>query len=105
MKTYDLYSAKKSNLDFVRGQVEVALKIVLEERNSTYQGGVYYRCGDKNSEHFVLKNNLDPFDGDVAEQAFPNSSVLLYVNATEHSSELFNKLENDFVLLRHEDFE
>jgi hypothetical protein len=39
-------------------------------------------------ENFELRRNVDPLDGEPAEQAFPEIGVLLYVNGTERSREL-----------------
>lgn len=105
MKSYDLYSAKEINLDVARDQIEESLGIALEERDSIYQGGVYYRWRNSYSENIVLKNNLDPFDGEAAEHEFPNCLILLYVNATERSYEFFHKLKGNFILLRHEELD
>lgn len=103
---YDLYGAETLNLPFLRARLEVAIGCCFEERESTYQGGVYFFCGDNRSENFVLKNNVDPFDGEAVEQDFFGCPVLLYVNATVRSSELEKfilKIE-DFKLLRREIF-
>ncbi|MGY4638825.1 hypothetical protein [Pseudomonas sp. TE24901] len=72
MKSYDLYSAKEISLDVARDQIEESLGIALEERNSIYQGGVYYRLRNSYSGNVVLKNNLDPFDSEAVEHEFPN---------------------------------
>lgn len=64
---YDLYGAKKSCLLSARSDVESLLGETFEERDSTYQGGVYYRWGRSDSENFVLKLNIDFFDGGPVE--------------------------------------
>jgi len=106
MKTYDLYGTKCLNLALVRVQVEELAGVLLEERESTYHGGIYYLYGDNGSEHFILKNNIDPFDGEPVEQAFSDCPILFYVNATNRSLELMDvlKVEGGFSLLRHEIF-
>jgi hypothetical protein len=106
MNTYDLYGVKNCSLTLARAQIEKLTGILLEERNSIYHGGVYYFYGDSTSEHFVLKSNVDPFDGEPVEQAFLDSPVLFYVNATNRSLDLMDSLKIDegFSLLRHEVF-
>lgn len=106
MKTYDLYGTKCLNLGLARAQVEKLAGISLEERESTYHGGIYYLHGDNSSAHFVLKKNIDPFDGEPVEQAFSDYPILFYVNATNRSLELMDALivEGGFSLLRHEIF-
>ncbi|UZE18833.1 hypothetical protein LOY70_04350 [Pseudomonas sp. B21-054] len=102
--SYDLYGAKKLSLLSAKDDVERALGKIFEERDSSYQGGVYYMWGRRDSEHFILKLNVDPFDGDPAEQKYPDHKILLYVNTTERSSDIEKSMRQsaDFELLRHE---
>lgn len=106
MKTYDLYGVKCSSLTLAKAKVEELTGVSFEERDSTYHGGVYYLHGEIASENFILKNNIDPFDGDPVEQEFPDYPVLFYINATYRSLELLERLQIDerFSLLRHEIF-
>lgn len=103
---YDLYGSRSLSLLSARGHAEEALGISLEERDSSYQGGTYYIWGSSDSEHIVLKVNVDPFDGDPVEQNFPDYPILLYINATGRSSDIAEAARKDgnFELLRHEMF-
>ncbi len=87
MKTYDLYGFTHDDLEAARVAVEQALGIRLEPHESFYIGD-YYRLGTVGEENFELRRNVDPLDGEPAEQAFPEIGVLLYVNGTERSGEL-----------------
>lgn len=103
---FDLYGTHSSNLTEAKDVLEQVLGFSFLEADSAYQGGEYFHFGDKNAEHFVLKRNVDPFDGEPAEQDFPAYPVLLYVNDTRRSLELqdgLQKLGAAFELLRHED--
>lgn len=106
MKTYDLYGTKHFSLALAKAQVEELTGILFEERDSAYHGGIYYLHGDSASEHFVLKNNVDPFDGEPVEQTFSDYPIIFYVNATSRSFELMEALQvnEGFSLLRHEIF-
>ncbi|HDS1530896.1 TPA: hypothetical protein QEK88_000719 [Stenotrophomonas maltophilia] len=86
--TYDLYGAKGHDLYPAMRIAEATLGVIFEEKDSSYQGGVYYKFKGDGSENIVIKMNVDPFDGGVAEMEFPEHSVLLYVNSTKRSSEL-----------------
>lgn len=101
---YDLYGAEKSCLLSARSDLERALGETFEERDSSYQGGIYYMWGRSDSENFVLKLNIDPFDGDPVEQDYASYKVLLYVNATNRSSDIEKLISqvSVFKLLRHE---
>ncbi|SDS86431.1 hypothetical protein [Pseudomonas trivialis] len=101
---YDLYGAEKSCLLSARSDLERALGETFEERDSSYQGGIYYMWGRNDSENFVLKLNIDPFDGDPVEQDYASYKVLLYVNATNRSSDIEKLISqvSVFKLLRHE---
>ena len=106
MAAYDLYGSTSQALDDIRSSVEKALGVTFEARESSYQGGDYYRYGPAAGEHFVLKSNVDPYDGEPAETRFPQYPTLLYVNSTSRSAELRGRVEalTELTLLRHEDF-
>ncbi|MBC3456574.1 MULTISPECIES: hypothetical protein [Pseudomonas] len=102
---YDLYGAKDLGLLSAKVNVERTLGEALEERDSSYQGGVYYMLGGGDAENFVLKLNIDPFDGDAVEENYPDYTVLLYINATDRSFALERIMRQaGFKLLRHEVF-
>ncbi|MBD9634375.1 hypothetical protein [Pseudomonas sp. PDM19] len=106
MIAYDLYGAKSLSLVLAREHIEEILGISLDERNSSYQGGSYYMFGSNDSENFILKVNLDPFDDEPVELNFPEYPVLLYINATVRSSDIEGSIKKGacFKLLRHEVF-
>ena len=106
MTTYILYGCEASPAE-AKGILEELLTLQFEGRESAYQCGEYFRVGDKAGEHFELKKNADPFDGDPVEMKFPEFPTLLYINATSRSEELREIVEHargGFALLRHEDF-
>lgn len=103
--TYDLYGSKLS-LDDAKDYLENALKLKFEARESLYHGGAYFRTINEAGEHFDLKRNVDPLDGDPFESNFPSYSVLLYVNtASGRSLEVqsaLNAESGQFILLKRE---
>lgn len=103
---YDLYGAEKSCLLSARSDVERALGEIFEERDSSYQGGIYYMWGRSDSENFILKLNVDPLDGYPVEQSYASYKILLYVNATDRSADIEKLISRGggFKLLRHEVF-
>lgn len=108
MAIYDLYGFLSDDIDEARNLLEASLGIQFEVRNSEYQGGDYYQWGKTRDEHFVLKRNVDPIDGEPAEMAFPKHRILFYVNDTSRSTALKERLSletTNFTLLRHEDLE
>ncbi|WP_454834568.1 hypothetical protein [Pseudomonas lini] len=105
MAAYDLYGVKGLTILEAKLKVEESLKLSFDERESTYQGGVYYRFGSDESEKFLLKGNVDPFDGEAVEQKFSEYPVLLYVDMTVRSEEVRCLLSMEFCLLRHELYE
>lgn len=106
MIAYDLYGAKNLSLMLAREHVEKLLGVSLNERNSCYQGGDYYMYGSNKYENFILKVNLDPFDDVPVELCFHEYSILLYINATDRSSDIEDAIKKGecFELLRHEVF-
>ncbi|MCQ6260174.1 hypothetical protein [Pseudomonas sp. Q11] len=105
MAAYDLYGVKDISIIVAKLNVEELLGVSFEERESAYQGGVYYRFDGEGGEGFVLKENIDPFDGEAVEQLFSEYPVLLYVDKTTRSDEIGDFLNIKFCLLRHELFD
>ena len=106
MSTYDLYGLKSDDLDGAKRLFDAMLSITFDPRESLYQGGDYYFYGDKSGEHFVLKRNLDPFDGDPSEINFPDYKILLYINDTHPANELraaISSAESGVTHLRNEE--
>jgi hypothetical protein len=106
MSCYLLYGIREASLALVKSELERLIGIIFEERESSYQAGIYYISGPANSEQFLLKRNVDPFDGEPAEQGFPDYPVILYINATERDAELkaLVATRSGFALLRDEVF-
>ena len=102
MAAYDLYGVKDLSISAASLSVEESLKLSFDRRESSYHGGEYYFSGNKESEHFTLKNNVDPFDGEAVEHEFPEYPILLYVDMTDRAEEVKGKLGMEFHLLRHE---
>lgn len=106
MATYILYGSKVSPTE-AKEVLEELLRLHFEARESDYQNGEYFQAGNRTGEHFELKKNADPFDGDPVEMKFPEFPTLLYINATSRSKELteiLGRAHCRFALLRHEDF-
>lgn len=103
---YDLYGAEELCILSAKDNVERALGENFEERDSSYHGGVYYMWGRSDSGNFILKLNIDPFDGEPVEVNYPSHKILLYVNATRRSSDIEGVIGKSgcFKLLRHETF-
>jgi hypothetical protein len=102
MATYILYGSKLS-LAEAKEILEELLTLQFEARESAYQCGEYFRVGNRAGEHFKLKKNADPFDGDPVEMKFPEFPTLLYINATSRSEELREIVEHargSFAFLR-----
>ncbi|MFC5473536.1 hypothetical protein [Paraherbaspirillum soli] len=97
----DLYGYLLPTLEEAKSILEKTLNVEFEARDSFYHGE-YYRYGKSDTEHFLLKKNMDPLDGEPAEMEFPDYSILLYVNCTMRSkelNELFSSTPRSFSLL------
>ncbi|MPS29594.1 MAG: hypothetical protein E2576_01070 [Alcaligenaceae bacterium] len=106
MAIYDLYGFMPDDIDGAKDVLESALGMQLDARDSYYQGGGYFQWGKTSDEHFLLKRNVDPIDGEPAEPSFPKYKVLFYANDTSRSESLQKMIDEaakGFVLLRHED--
>ncbi|MDX4948063.1 hypothetical protein [Providencia manganoxydans] len=105
MSFYDLYAFNGLCINEAKTIIEHVLDIKFEERESSFQGGLYYLSGSKGSENFILKKNVDPFDGEPSEMEHPESDILFYINDTNRNENLKHILfdTNRFVLLRTEE--
>lgn len=106
MATFILYGSKLSLVE-AKTILEKLLSVQFQARESDYQGGGYFRFGDRARENFDLKKNMDPFDGSPVEARFSNFPTLLYINATSRGKGLKEIMEHtcgNFILLRYEDF-
>lgn len=89
MSIYNLYGFQNVRLEQAKQFIETVLHIKFEEHDSLYQGGEYYKYGEKGGENFILKQNVDPFDDyELVEPNFPEYNVLFYINNTQRSLEL-----------------
>lgn len=79
--------------------------VFILRRGRAHIRGIYYKFVSDGSEIFVLKGNVDPFDGEPVEQMFSGYPVLLYVGMTLRSEEIKSLLSAGFDLLRHELFD
>jgi hypothetical protein len=108
MAVYDLYGFLSDDINGTKSLLEASLGIQFDVRDSDYQGGEYFQWGKTSEEHFLLKWNVDPIDGEAAETLFPDHQILLYVNDTSRSEELQARIcqgKNSSFLLRHEELE
>lgn len=102
MAIYDLYGFLSDDMDGIKKLLEDSLGIQFETRDGDYQGGGYFQWGKMSGEHFVLKWNIDPFDGEPAEMDFPAYQIIFYVNDAALSGGLQARVKG-IILLRHED--
>ncbi|QBG94600.1 hypothetical protein EYC55_02615 [Xanthomonas oryzae] len=106
MSSYILFGIMSNSISVTKDRLEKTFSVYFEERDSSYQGGLYYVFNAAGSEQFLLKKNKDPFDGEPVEQGFPEYPLLLYINETNRSSDLIALASNkeDLKLLREEVF-
>jgi len=105
MPTFDIYGLASDALDDVRSAVEIALGIHFQSHESSYHGGLYYRYGELDEEHFILQKNQDLQENELAEPEFDEFAILVYVNHTQRSSDVRQFLEQSvdgIILLKHE---
>ena len=102
MSVYDLYGATSDDINKAKVELEEALGLKFEARDSFFLGE-YFRSGQQYEADFQLRFNLDPLDLEPAEMDFPDYRLLLYVNGTCKENEIFGRLQagaKEFVFLR-----
>ncbi|MDR0779520.1 MAG: hypothetical protein LBF16_02350 [Pseudomonadales bacterium] len=105
MAIYDLYEIDVGSIVEARSLLEAILSLSLEERDSSFHHGPYFAAGKTGEENFELKFNLDPYENEPSEGAYPNAKFLFYVNNTKRSpmlGEILSKANGSIKLLRHE---
>ena len=106
MRTYYLFGYLSDDIGEAKYYLENALSCKFDARESTYYGN-YYQYGEKSGEHFILRENIDPFDDEVAEPDFPSYKILLYLNDVESPDAVVAKVVagNVFLLLNERRFD
>ena len=100
----DLYGSTSTDLEVVKSAVENSLGCKLQCHDSLYHGGDYYRADLLNGESILVKNNLDPFDGDAVDLKFPGYPILVYVKGTSRTADIkaaFSRQKPPIMLLHH----
>lgn len=83
VESFDLYGLPVGSLEDFARQIGAALEVRFILHESGYHNGEYFRAEVKGHEHFIIQNNRNPATGELAEEAFPDVSILLYANHTE----------------------
>ena len=104
MNYHNVYGLNTGNLETIRIAIEHALNIRFNAHESMYLGGEYYRAGELGEEEFVLRYNFNSFEQEWTEKEFHDMNILLYVNVTQRSKEIEDKVTNvvGMLLLRQE---
>lgn len=98
--TYDLYGLVGTDVEEIKPRIERALGIELEPHDSFFIGEYYLgRLIDK--ESLTLRNNTDPLDGEPVETAFPETSVLIYIDLTNRAEEIKQSLMTCIPEIKH----
>jgi hypothetical protein len=108
MPIYDLYGFISTDINEAKNFLESALNIKFEVHDSSFQGGEYFCSGKYTNEHFVLKQNIDPYDNEPTEMSYPEYPILFYVNDTTRSVDLRGRIDQNagnVILLRHENLQ
>lgn len=93
-KSCCIYGFRTNQLLELAQLLEQALEMKFEERDSLYKG-VYYRF-ETDDEEFSLQSNRDPVskpdEDQWIEERYKDFPVLLYVDCTQRSDEIHNRL-------------
>ena len=100
---YNLYGSEFSIESCVK-ILEEALSVRLEERESSYQGGKYFRFESPLGGSILLKKNIDIIDNLPAEPLYPHFNTILYVNTKNMGNEFECIVFDGFSILRSEEF-
>jgi len=100
MNYSNLYGCQDRYLLQVKGELEQCLGILLEERESDYHGGLYYSHKFESGGRLMLKQNIDLYDDEPAEQKFPDFPALLYVSFSGGVDPVAQLLPSNLRLLR-----
>lgn len=100
MHAYDLYGTSL-DLNSAKIFLEKNLSLQFTQRDSSYCG-VYFLTDNCDGENFQIKKNLDLIDGEPVMAEFLNYSVLVFVNHTNRSDEIYKLLQGtDMKRLKH----
>lgn len=77
---HDLYGFETATLDEALAVVEAAIGASLEERDSSYYAGTYYRLRLGSGRGVRLYKNLDPNTGAHVRSMYASFSILLEID-------------------------
>lgn len=78
---FNLYGVSGMELAEVARILGGLLGVRLEERESSYRGGVYFRGELATDGEVLVQLNWADEDGELAEPEFPEFVILVYVNS------------------------
>ncbi len=90
MTTFDLYGTSALTPTELRDGLGSLLEISFHERESSYVG-IYFLGGDPRGEHFRILDNVHDDPDELPYTEFPDTRVILEVNATQRP-EVIRKL-------------
>jgi len=90
-----IYGVEQADYRPVQRHLEGSLNIRFELHDSLYLGPYSLYKGPKD-ERITLRENIDPVDGEFAEEEFPTMQLLLLVDGYAEDSDSFRELEAAF---------
>ncbi|WP_141098339.1 hypothetical protein [Rhodoblastus acidophilus] len=95
MSTVELYGVETHSILEAKKLIESLLSVVLEERfSSFYRGGTYLYYEGMREESLKIVINLDPYDDEPLEEAYPYVNIIMYVKSSNRFSDLPRILTN-----------
>jgi hypothetical protein len=88
-----LFAVRADSLDDASVEVERALGITLEARESSFHGGDYFKFRGTDVQEIVLQENIEIPEMEPAEEDFPDQRYLLYLSGFPQDSPLLAALE------------
>jgi hypothetical protein len=88
-----LFGIRADTFEAARVAVERWLGITLEERESSFHGGDYFKFRGPDLQELVLQENIEIPEMEPAEADFPDERYLLYVSGFPKDSTVLTALE------------
>lgn len=95
VSTFEIYGVEAHSILEAKKLIERLLSVVLEERfSSFYRGGAYLYYEGMREESLKIVINLDPYDDEPLEDAYPCANIIMYIKNSNSFSDLPRILTN-----------
>ncbi len=97
MKWNLLFGSKTHDMDSIHTELSACLKLRFKAGEGLYKGGDYYSLDMETGEYVLIQNNRE-LEDELAEEAFPDVPLLIYVTGTSDPDVWKDRIVNQLAI-------